>query len=396
MSVASLIETALEEAGTIIAVILRPEQGAGAIIQHANGAFAAIMRRPRSALEGASIGEITRSIADAEGCATLLRALQSGTPVQLDLPISAGNAQSWLGLRLTFPAQAAPGMRHAVLTGRDITAARKAASREETFRRLLASIFLRIDAPVAVVTSAGEISMANPAFHKLLGYGPDELQALRVEDLTPPDYAEAARAARAKQFVDGERYDMPFETFVKGGGRVAVRLTSMLLRDGEQRLRVVTLIPAAPPASAPADPVPAIPTRNVGDLRAVSLAAFRSAFGAEWERIAARAMLRAENIIRARLGRDDLVTRSDDHSFVIWFSSADHDRNETLLAAMVREIRLRFLTEFGEAAASHVSATLVPSTTPPPPAPRPRPTPPPPTANWDLHAAQQQTRRRSR
>ena len=402
MSVSSLIESALEEAGTIIAVILRPELGPGAVIQHANGAFAALMRRPRASIEGIPFGEITSAIADPEGAAFLLRALRSGTPVQLDLPIMVGDARRWLGLRLTFPALPAV-TQHAVITGRDITAQRRAATQEENFRRLMAGIFLRIDAPVAIVTSAGEISMANPAFHKLLGFSADELQGMRVDELTPPAHTDAMRAARAKQLEDGERYEIAFETLVKSGGRVPVRLTSILLRDGEQRMRVVTLIPCGTeiePAE-PAEPVPSLPTRNVGDLQALSLAAFRDVFGADWERMSTRAMLRAEGIIRRRLARDDLVTRSDDHSFIIWFSSGDENRNEALLAALVREIRLKFLTEFGEQAAAHVTAAMVTTTEPPPETfdlgnPPPTSSTPNTVASWDSIAPATQPRRRAR
>ena len=57
-----------------------------------------------------------------------------------------------------------------------------------------------------------------------------------------------------------------------------------------------------------------------------------------------------------------MVSRTDDHNFVIWFESKDEAHNSQVLAAIVRMIRVRFMTEFGHDVASHVSASIVPVT----------------------------------
>ena len=355
MIVAGLIEDALEEAGIAVAVILHPRLGAAALIGHSNRPFSRIMGQPRPLLEGKTIGELRALVVDKGSWSMLLEALKAGAPMQMDLPVRVGVDDQWLAVQLTFQGRP-PNSSHAILTARDITGTRRVAAMEDHSLRLLAAIFSKIDVAVVLVTGNGEIMMANPAMHHLLGYSADELKGLDVQDLTAAESAEAAQTARAKQLRDGERYDMQIDTVDKMGRHIPVRLTSVLLRDGDQRLRVVTLIPETPHDTSPAHATLAV--SRVGELRAVSLAAFRSACGPDWERLATRAMMLAEQIIRHRLRPDDVVSRSDGHSFVIWFHSADEDRNAAILTAMVREIRLRFLTEFGEEVAAHVSATM--------------------------------------
>jgi CheY-like chemotaxis protein len=83
-------------------------------------------------------------------------------------------------------------------------------------------------------------------------------------------------------------------------------------------------------------------------IQSVSLAAFKLTLGSAWERISYRAMMRAEQIIRRRLGPKDLVSRISDHGFAIWFDNANEIHIEAVLGGAVREIRLRFLNDYGD------------------------------------------------
>ena len=59
-------------------------------------------------------------------------------------------------------------------------------------------------------------------------------------------------------------------------------------------------------------------------------------------------MTKAERIIRNGLSTRDVLSRSGDHGFLIWFNANSVQRNDAILAAAVRDMRLRFLTDFGE------------------------------------------------
>ena len=337
------------------------------------------MRRTETELTGATFQAILDRVATAASREWLLQSLKSGTSVELDLLLMAGGLESWLGLRLSFPRPGVSGVRNAIIIGRDITVARKNATQEDKMRQMLAQMFMRINAAVAIIGQAGELVMCNMAYRQLTGYSAEELKRMRVQDLTPPDLHEESDRAREAQFAGVERYEMDFETLSKGGTRVPVRLTSILLPESDQQYRVVTLIPRVVAsndhgpveAAALTAAVQVYATRDRGELRAISLEALRSSCGADWERIAMRAMLRAEHSIRRRMEREDVVSRLNDTDFVVWFGSDDQSRNAATLQAIVRDVRLSFLTEFGEEISSYVSATLVPGVAPPPPAAAP-------------------------
>jgi len=119
--------------------------------------------------------------------------------------------------------------------------------------------------------------------------------------------------------------------------------------------RSLTAAPTKPGQTAPvpagdmADPF-ALPPRSDGQVLAMSIAAFKVALGPEWPRVAHRAMAKAEHIIKRRLVPGDILSRSSDHGFLIWFNSTNNAQNEAVLDAIAREIRIRFLIDFGEAA----------------------------------------------
>lgn len=379
MALPAVIESGLNEAGTAIALIVHPERGAAAVLDYVNQPFAAVMQTAERDLTGAVFQTVLDLVAAAECREKLLRSLQAGTPIELEVPLSANGVESWLGLRLCYPPPAGCGARNAILIGRDITVQHKNATQEDKTRQMLAQIFMRISAPVTIVGQAGELVMCNTAFRQLTGFSAEELKRMRVRDLTPPDFAAASDAAREAQFAGGERYEMEFETLVKGGGRVPVRLTSMLLADSDQHYRVVTLIPrhqaAEPPpteAAALTAAAKAHAERGKGELQVISLEALRALAGAEWPRIAVDAVPHAEEAIRKRLQRNDVVSRLGEAEFILWLGSGNYARNASTLQAIMRDVRLGFLTEFGGEIASFVNSTPVPGLVAPRSAAKPK------------------------
>lgn len=364
----SIVEAGLNEAGTIVAIIDQPAQCHDAVIAYANQPFGLLMRQSVKDLSGSNLTVLLDRIVHADCREQLLQSLRTAAPAQFDLLLSANGVESWLGMRLSFLAPDETGALSAIMIGRDITQARKNARQDDKMRQLLAQIFMRINAPVAILGRTGSMVMCNTAFRQLTGYSNDEVKNLRVEDLTPPDFVEAMAAAREAQFADGKRFELEFETLVKGGQRAAVRLTSDLLSTADDAYRVVTLIQRA--STDRVDPAvqkelhDALAARDRGELRVLSLEALRVSFGEAWERLALRAMMRAEQLIRKRLKREDVLSRADDSNFLIWFSTDDRNVSKATLEIIVRDIRLAFLSEFGEELARNISSTLVPGLSP--------------------------------
>jgi PAS domain S-box-containing protein len=367
MSFSMLIDEVLEERGNAVMVIARPADGEEAVMQTVNGPLARIMGRPAGDLAGVRLGTLKSLAGDPADWASLMTAVSNLAPLSLDFKLRVGDREVWFGFGLTFKTDARDHASYGIMIGRDITESRRRSMLENETQRMLASVFLRISVATAIVRADGGIFMANPAFQRLLGYDANAVVGLNVEALTSPDYADAPRSARAQQLLDGNSYQMRLEALTKTNTRIPVTLNASLLRDSPgQRLRVVTLIPDAGKRDPPFDehtPLPSAPCgaegQSVGEVRALSLDALRTAFGEAWERVQFRAMRIAEQIVKRRLHAADVFSRSEGNGFVIWFAAPGAACNAAVVSQIAREIRLQFLLEFGEEVAACVRSTVV-------------------------------------
>jgi PAS domain S-box-containing protein len=252
VNLSTLLEDALEERGNTIAVIAKPTDGEDAVIRVANSPFARIMGWPAGGKSGMRISELRPLVQRAEDWASLISALRTLSSLSLDLMLRVNGREAWLGFNLTFKPKVGEDPALGILIGRDITEIRERRLRETETQHLLAAVFLRVSAAMAIVGGDGAILMANPACQRLIGYPPAEIVGLNVEALTAPEFADAARTVRARQLLDAGDYVMRMDTVTKTGTRVPLTLHSVLLRDArDRRLRVVTLIPDAAPNDCP-------------------------------------------------------------------------------------------------------------------------------------------------
>ena len=363
MNLLTLIPAALEERGNAVMVIARPEHGEDAVICYANRLLTQLMTGQATPLAGCPLSTLRSAAHNPADWSALVHALLGQQQLELDMEIRTPDREGWFGFGLSFKTDAADGANYGIVVGRDITQSRRRAQQEKESRRLMAALFLRISAPVVIVRADGTILMANPAYNHLLGYKTDEVIGANVSELTAAEYSEAARAARDRQFHDGATYEMQLDINLKGGGRTPVKLTSVLLVDGDQRLRVVTLLPHSDKPPAPAaeawsgadDPIPLAP-QIYGQMRRLSIAGFKTTMGDHWPDVMERATAIAEQIIRRRLDIADVVSRIADHTFVVWFASTDDQFNSSMLAMAFHDIRQRFLTEFAHELAERARA----------------------------------------
>jgi PAS domain S-box-containing protein len=355
MDLSTLLEDALADRGNAVMLLARPHDGENAVIQAGNGPFAQILGWPPGRVAGLRLVELRPLVERAEDWTTLIAAVRSLSALTMDLRLRVNGKEVWIGFNLAFKHDAEGG-GYGILIGRDITEVRERNIRESESQRLLASVFLRIGAAVAIIDGDGAILMANPACQHLLGYGPGEMTGKHVDDMIAPESAAAVRAARARLLRGSGDYMLHMVVLASGGTRVPVTLHSTLLRDARDRqLRVATLIPD----SVPHDPLPGKTPEEPGQVREVSLAALKMAYGKEWPLIADRAMLMAEQILKRHLGVTDVLRRRNDHSYLIWFDATNNARNAAVLAAATRELRQRLLEDGNDVAPDRVNAVSI-------------------------------------
>ena len=374
---AELTLSVLDQRDNVVIILDEMKDGGSPDIVSVNLAFSRVTGFTAAEVCGRPLSLLRGDATDPAVWSDLLQAIAVGRRLDADLLLNAQRAAPfWLGFGLHHPRDPANGHCRPVIFGRDITAARRRTAEESDMQRLLASVFLKIDAGVVVVRHDGAIMIGNPAFHHMLGFDAGEATGMHVDRLTPPEDRAALAELRARQIDEGGSYQRRMRTLRKDGVAIWVVLTSVAVTHiTGQRLRVVTLIPAAPAVAPPSQPKPQIarspvaPVGMVGSVYAVNLDALKLSFAADWERIANRAMLLAEQVIKGRLGPDDVFSRADEQGFVIWFGTGDSATGAAAGTAIAREIRIRLLCEFGDGAASHVCAiTVEPEAPAPPPA----------------------------
>ncbi len=366
-----LLEKALFERGESVVLIADPADGEAATVHSANEPWSRLIGRP-DGLVGQSLAKLRPFVSMRSQWSAFITALRRFAPIQLDLHLRVDGRDRWLQLRLAFDEDADGNANQALLLGRDMTKARRRENQEDRLHRLLGAVFHETAAAVAVLAGTGEVTMSNPAFQTLLGYTAEGLQATTIGALVAPGSQVLAAASRAKQANTGASFHLRVDLLHRAGTRVPVRLTSTLLgNDEDRRMSVVTALPepaGARPDLARSDLAGAAKPdlygalmQPEGEVLALSLRALKAACAAEWARIAPRASLLVEGVMKRRLAAADVFSRTDDGGFIIWFDSRDNARNAAALASIVRDIRLRLVVELGEQIPAPAMAVLLAS-----------------------------------
>ena len=230
---------------------------------------------------------------------------------------------------------------------------RRQESQSKLTQAMLASVFQTMDAAVTVTRTSGAILLSNAPCHSLLGYQPEELLNLSLQDVIAPEGREALAAANAVQLADAAPYRIESLLLGREGSRIPAQLTVALVkrRDGPP-FQVATL---QRHTAAPAAPKP-VHAGVAGCIQFLGLQPVRTAYGAKWESVRHRLLLAAENILKRRLSPKDAYSRTDDDGFTIWFRSGSEEENAAHIDRTRREVQMMLLSELGEETTSSVAA----------------------------------------
>ena len=356
---APLIVEALDRQDMFVLVLEPPH--APATSPHILAANSTFTRRVVTAKMVTAMGQLSRfALGDptAASFTALCRATIDGTKLSGEVQLAGNAGPFWLGFSMATVS--APGAAsRCVLIGKDITDQVRRSGDDRATQRLLASAFMSVGTPVAIVTGGDRVVTASTRFAHFCGRNAKELTGNSLTGVLDTDVRHQIQAA-----LTATKPGSPASEFRGGGMRhdgstfQASFSLSVIEGRASERLAVLTLNPDTIPADIPPEPEGA--PEAVSKICLLGLAEVRAALGPKWLAVADRAMIIAETTIRRRLGPQDVLSRTSDQAFLVWFHAGTAEDNAVLAARMAREVRIILLTEFADTLMSSVASATVP------------------------------------
>ena len=341
-----LVLAALDEGDSAIAV-LRPDAVNKPCIVDANKTQIRILGYPRHEMIGMSLWGLhapgtcvttQRSMDDAVYTGKVLRG-------EIEL-LSRDKRPIWFGFTMMPVVDPATNRLHSVMLGRDITAKRREEREHAMLQGLLASAFQKVEIAALIVSSDGRILLSNGTAHTLTGYRAAELHRTAIHGLMVP--------AHRQQITAEANCELDLTLICKDGRLMPVHWTSTIVRRTERQCFSLVMMRQIEPAE-PAVPVEVAPRFGIGSIQFLGLDAVRAAYGDRWLTVRDRVLLAAEQILRRRLGEQDVFTRTPQDGFNIWFREGTEEENAACLARVGRQVRIVLLAELGDEANVDVS-----------------------------------------
>jgi PAS domain S-box-containing protein len=347
-SLQRMLYNALDLSDDIVLILEQSDDnGEDLVIASANDAFCRTTGQTHAELIGKPFAALIAAGSDPSHWAEIMRAAGLRSSVRTELLCMRKNGSPfWFGLHV-MPA-CTPSSKCFVVLGRDITESMQARQQQAAVQGLLAKVFQRVNAPVAIVSEAGIIQMSNPAMDELLGYPPGRLVGKSSMDCVRPDHRSALITAREKQHQDGRDYTLATYLLRADGLAVPVELSSAIVqREDLRQFRIVTVFRRQEAAST---------VHVAGKIRLIGLEEVKQALGPRWTDVAARATATAEHVVKRRCGSRDTYSRTSDGGLLICFAEGTEEEAAFRAAAMAREIRNRLIGEGATEASANVSA----------------------------------------
>ncbi|MBI2254878.1 MAG: PAS domain S-box protein [Proteobacteria bacterium] len=302
--------------------------------------------------------------------AGLVKACDDRNPVVTELQTTTRDGQlRWLEIITTPVMDAAGIVQNFVRVGRDVSARKHAEASRETTQRLLASVFGVINEPLAVADPKGNLTMANTAVTRKLGWSIFDLMGKPVTNVL----AEADRPAIDEMMSAGSALDQTrqIKCLLRIKGKPdrpgEVDLTSILQQDGQQ-YHVLTLRPQKDDAATDADWNFELAVREAmkgggpgsnvvaGKLQLVGLEDVKESLGDKWPAIAQRAFAIAERAIKKSLRPGDVFRKTTEDGYLVLFAHLSENEAQFKARAIADEIREKLTGEIPDLAEAKVAS----------------------------------------
>ncbi len=271
-----------------------------------------------------------------------------------------------LGLHFMSLRSSPVGVPCYVVQGRDITDKLRERQEQRGAQQLLASVFLFVDSPVAIVNESGAIRMANPPLADLLELPPAEIEGRPWTDFIDARERDKDLEIR-KSHAAGQRQSRFPVHLLRPDGTIlpTTAVSAVVDRQGLDRFRVITFHHRpggirhgqAPPRS---QPLPRAPAENgsllAGKITLTGLEAMRSGLGVRWGEQADQAFSTAEDVLCRHLCPDESFMRTDDHGFLLRLRDEGEEAASFRAAVIARDIRTALIEAGTDAIGAAVTA----------------------------------------
>ena len=218
--------------------------------------------------------------------------------------------------------------------------------------RRLHDMVAAIDAAVIIVDASGMIDIANDQTATLLGRRRDAIENVPVTALfsTPANGGLVAKIRNAIR-GDGKPWTETVMASLPDGGVLHIAAKFSLVQPAADHISVLALLTPVEvvggndrdfgqsTAAEVRSMVSAKAGRfSAGHLEMIGLEQVRSTLGERWEKLAERVYDIADNILRARLSREDVFRRDADGNYVICFASLSGEQAWFKASALGQEI----------------------------------------------------------
>ena len=214
-----LLESALIHAHDAVAILdARPGAAGtpGRAVMYVNDAFCALTGYAREELLGRSLHMLGGRDSDPVALAKLRTALDSGTPLRLEVRNHRKDGLPYWVELSAIPVPGPTGVSHWLILQRDIDRRKMAERRAKHTSQLLRAIIDAFPGPISAKDRDGRYTVMNQFQADLLGIAPDDAVGRSAGELTDPEHGQRTSARDREVLATGQ--PVQFETEYPGPG----------------------------------------------------------------------------------------------------------------------------------------------------------------------------------
>jgi PAS domain S-box-containing protein len=338
--------------GFPVPVLVLSDEGGRLLIAYANNAFGALCGMEAAGMENMSASLLQRIEGQPDPGPAIMRVMYQGAELEIEAAVPRRGGR--LSIRLV-----GQGMRtvddqpifFAIV--RDNSEYQKLAQARASSELMLSAVIGNIDLPMLMLSDDGKIVLVNPSLLRLIERSIEEVAGRHFSILIPAEDWPSLSPRFQQGLVSDEESRRALRLLTGRGRAIHVELLARPVRQiSGRRLRMVTFAsledihpgPRGSLSDLP-DVKAANPSRPLiaGRLQLIGLDDVRTALGERWGQVRVQALAIAEGVIRHHLGADDMMERTADDGFVIFFGDLPEAEASQRAKDIAQQVRNRLL-----------------------------------------------------